>query len=112
MPYLQDQLTATIANAATVSDAQYIGDKIPVALQMPAAFTGTAMTFQGSWDGTTYQAINTAGSAYSETVAASKMIYLDGSKFIGFRFIKLVSGSTEGAQRLVGIMIRRPDKTW
>lgn len=107
MPALQDQKTATILNGGTVSDAVYVGDKQPVSLQLPSALTGTAITFQGSWDGVTYLAINTAGSAYSVTVAASKLVELDPAKFAGCRFVKLVSGSAEAADRLIGIGIKK-----
>jgi len=106
---IQTQRTAVIANGATVSASIYCGNKVAVALQMPAAFTGTTITFQGSYDGTTFQAVNVGGAAYSETVAASLNIALDATVLAGFRYLKVVSGSAEGAARSVLVNLRRGD---
>ena len=108
MGAIQSQKTATIANGQTVSGAVYIGDKLPVTLLMPAAFTGATVSFQGSLDGSAYQAVNVGGAAYSETVAASKNVTLDPSAFAGFRWIKVVSASAEAAARSVGVVMRKP----
>lgn len=100
------QKSAVIANGQTVSSAVYLGDKVPVVVRMPGTFTGTTMTFQGSPDGVTYQAVNVGGNAYQETVAASKDVVLDPSMFSGFRYIKLVSGSAEGGDRTLTVFTR------
>ena len=110
MASLFNQKSTIIANGATVSAPVYLGDKLPVSLQMPAAFTGATVSFQGSYDGVTYQAINTGGAAYSETVAASKNVVLDPSAFLGFRYMKIVSASAEGADRTILVSTRRGDK--
>jgi hypothetical protein len=109
---LFNQKTATIANGATSSDAVYLGDKLPVALQMPAAFTGASVSFTGSYDGVTYQAVTTGSAAtpYSEGVAASKFVTLDPSMFPGFRWMKIVSASAEGADRTILVSTRRGDR--
>jgi len=99
--------TVAIASSGTVSTALYTGKDIPLALQMPTAFTGTAVTFQGSADGETFQQIYVGGSAYTETVAASKNVVLDGSAFAPFEHIKVVSGSSEGAARTIVVIMRR-----
>jgi len=108
MGAIQSQKTAVIANGQTVSSAVYIGDKLPVVLLMPGTFTGTSVSFQGSFDGSAYQAVNISGAAYAETVAASKDVALDPSMFAGLRFIKVVSGSAEGGARSVGVVMRKP----
>lgn len=109
MGAFQSQKTATIANGETVSDSVYCGDKVAMSLQIPAAITGTAISFQGSHDGVTYLAVNSGGSAYSETVAASKSVDLDSSKLQGYRHIKLVSNGAEGAERSIGVTCRKLD---
>lgn len=101
------QQTATIASGQTVSGAVYLGDKLPVAVRMPASFTGASITFQGSPDGVTYQAINLGGAAYAESVAASKDVQLDPSVFVGYRYLKIVSASAEGAERSLTVLTRR-----
>jgi hypothetical protein len=100
------QVTAVIANGQTVSGAVNLADRLPVALQMPAAFTGASVSFQGSFDGTTFQAVFVGGAAYSELVAASENVVLDSSMFLGFRQIKVVSASAEGAARSVVVLLR------
>ena len=103
--------STSIANGGTVSDAVNIGHgRVIFGLIMPAAFTGTAVTFQVSHDGTTYQALtNGFGQSVSVTVAASKDVSLgDFLKYLyGWEYIKVVSGGAEGAARTV-IVIHRP----
>lgn len=100
-------LTATIANGATISDAQDVGQARLARLSMPAAFTGTAISFLVlAADGITYNALtNDAGVAYSITVAASKEVIVDMSKMFGVQQFKLVSNAAEGAARSIGCVL-------
>ncbi len=104
-------ITATIANGQTVGVAVRIppptnGLAVLCALSMPAAFTGTAITFQVSIDGgTTWNALyDDTGTLVTVTVAASRHIRLIPSLFAGLDHIKLVSGSAEGAARSIGLV--------
>lgn len=99
--------TVTIANGATTSTAYTLpANKRLLGVQMPAAFTGTAITFeQSSDDGTTYQQVYNAGSAYSLSVTASKYHAISAEVFDGCRVIRLVSGSTEAATRTVTLLV-------
>jgi hypothetical protein len=72
----------------------------------PAALTGTAITFQMSSDGVTYVAVNKDGAALSVVVTTSKYIVVNPADFAGARFIKLVSGSAEGADRVLTLCVR------
>lgn len=102
-----DIASVTIANGETVSSAAFMKNGVAGAIQFPAALTGTALTFQVSYDGVTYTALYaTGGSAVSYTVAASRVIPLDKEVFGAFPYIKLVSGSAEGAARTLIIYIR------
>jgi hypothetical protein len=105
MGAVQTDGTVVIASGQTVSSALFVGSKIPAMLQLPI-MTSTALTFQGSYDGATYQAIYLAGVVYSETVASSKDIALDGSAFAGCQYIKVVAGSAEGAERTIVVISR------
>jgi hypothetical protein len=49
--------TATIASAATTSGAITLGANTITGMVLPAAFTGTALSFQVSADGATYGAL-------------------------------------------------------
>lgn len=109
MGVIHSQATATItvANSTTVSAAIYVGQKVPISLQMPATFTGATIGFQGSYDNVTYQTVNSGGAAYTEQVAASKDVALNGDILKAFPYLKLVSGSAEGADRVIVVLTRR-----
>lgn len=106
--------TATIASSGTTSGAistgiiNFEGTQLH-GLEFPAAMTGTTMTFTGSRssDGT-YVTLKEVGGAsnYSVTVSASSFVPLDPRVFATFPFIKLVSGSAEGAERSIVVHSR------
>lgn len=99
--------SVAIANGATVSSAADLVGHTLCGFSIPSAFTGTAITFQASLDGTTYQQLYNGGSAYSVTVAADKYVTVDPSVFAGVRYVKLVSGSAEGGARTI-TLAKRP----
>lgn len=92
--------TLTIASSGTVSGAIDTQGYTFFALVMPAAFTGTALTFQTSHDNTTFQALyDTANNQVTlATVAASRNYDLP-PELSAWRWWKIVSGSSEGASR-------------
>lgn len=100
--------------AVTIASGQGTSAAIPtsglslVGIQLPAAFTGTALTFLASLDGTTYQPIYStiSGTALSYTVAQGHYASIDPAPFQGAKFIKLVSGSSEGADRAFSIALK------
>lgn len=105
MPQVSTKV-ATIAASASLSDAINTGGGLPVAIQMPAAWTSAALTFQGSMDGSTYQSIYCSdGTEYSIVAAvATNVAGFDSSIFVGFNYIKIRSGTagspvTQGAER-------------
>lgn len=103
------QATATIANGASLSGAVCLGQGVPLSIQMPSAFTGTALTFQGSNDNSTYQNLyDDAGNELTVTVAASRNVLLPASALAGWTFLKVRSGTsgsptTEAAARTLKI---------
>lgn len=93
---------ATIAISTTTSGAVDLQGQALCAIQMPSAFTGASITFQGSVDGSTYQAIyNSSNTQYSITVSASRTYAINPTDFAGFRYIKIVSASSEAAARSI-----------
>lgn len=100
-----DSTTVTIASTATVSAVLTLDrGRIPLALVTPAALTGTTFTFQASADGSTYVQIYYESTAYSVTVSTSRHIALDRRAFEGVRYVKIVSGTAEGALRTIGVI--------
>lgn len=68
---------------------------------IPAAFTGTAITFLASHDGTNFVPVKstTSGSALSYTVAQGQFNAIDPKDFNGIQYLQIKSGSSEAAAR-------------
>lgn len=99
--------TATITSGQTVSAAVAIVGVSILGIVTPAALTGTAFTFQVSADGSTYVPLYDAGGVQvSVAVAASRGVYLDPAIFASWRNVKVVSGSAEGADRIITLLTR------
>lgn len=104
-------LTATIANAASLSDAIHLAGGRLVGLQMPAAWTAAGITLQASFDGTTYADVYTStGTEFSITTDASRFVLLDPTTLIGAQRIKLRSGTAgtpvnQLAERLIRVIV-------
>lgn len=97
--------TVTIANGAQESSTLSLqGGRIPLAILIPAAFTGTAVTFKGSADDVTYSQIYNEGTAYSVAVGASRYVALNRQAFEGVKHFRVVSGSAEGASRSIVVV--------
>lgn len=94
-----------IASGQTKSGALDLGFNTIVCIAFPT-MTGTAITFEASFDGSTFYPLNIGGSAYTEVVAASTIVRIEPSLFSAFRSVKIVSNATEGAERTlqVGLM--------
>lgn len=99
----------TIANGATTSDALDMGAS-PDALGgfcgfiTPSALTGTAFTFTVSLDDVTYTALYNASTQLSIAVTTSRAYGFTAdqkSTLAPWRFIKIVSGSTELGARTI-----------
>lgn len=103
--------TATIANGASLSDIVHLQQRRLFGIQMPAAWTAANLTFQGSYDGTTYNDLyDDAGTEVSVTAAASRFIIMvTPAKFLGIQRLKIRSGTTgvavnQGAERLIRVI--------
>ena len=107
MSKITNDKVATIAISTTTSDAVDLDGLALVGLHMPAAFTGTALTFSVNDGEGTYNVLaDGAGADVSKTVAASKFINLAPSDFAGVNKIKLISGSSEAAAREIRLVLR------
>lgn len=91
----------TIASGGTASSALKFGDYAFGIFYIPSAFTGATVTFQTSYDGTTYTTLRDSSNAdISYTVTASKS-YAFPDEASGASYIKIVSASAEGADRTI-----------
>jgi hypothetical protein len=99
--------SVAIANGLTTSGALDLADNTLLGIMMPAAFTGTTLTFTASADGVTYAALyDSTGAAVSVTVSTSRYIYIDPVIFAGVRYVKIVSGSAESGARTLALVVR------
>ena len=96
----------TISASGTTSDAANTFGNTPIALYMPGAFTGTALTFLVSHDGSAWVTAQKDGEDYTEEASASQMIPLDPQVMAGVNHLKVVSNGTEAAQRVIQLACR------
>lgn len=102
-----DISNATIPISSTTSNAVDLTSDGLVGFLMPSAFTGTTVTFLGSPDDVSYGALfNSNAQQFSITVAADRYFMLFPADFLGCRYVKFVSGSTEAAERVIKVMTR------
>lgn len=108
--------TATIANGASLSDAVALRRGRVAALQLPAAWTAAAITFQASLDGgVTYGNVYddaTERTIASGSVVADRVLSLDPADWAGFTHIKLRSGTAaspvaQGAARAIVVAVEQ-----
>lgn len=101
--------TVTIASGQTTSQAIDVGEWLIAGIRTPAALTGTTMTFTGATkEAGTYLAIrDSAGTAISVTVSADDHIVIEPQTFAGVQWIKLVSGSSEAADREITLVLHK-----
>ena len=100
---------ANIAAAGQTSGAVALGGTTPVGVYLPAAFTGTTLTFTAcsTAGGTFVPILDDAGGTLTRTVAQGRFLPLDPSLFSGVQFLKIVSGSVEGSARDL-VLVTRP----
>ena len=92
--------TAVIAISTTTSAALATGGASLVGCQLPAAFTGTSISFTVATSlGGTYQELDNSSGKVSYTVAAGKYIVINPVDFYGVQYFKIVSNSSEAAAR-------------
>lgn len=105
---ITNTITAAIAISTTTSAEFDLEDYSLVGLVMPAAFTGTAVTFTcAATSGGTFNQVDTdSGAQLSWTVAAARSVQ-PATPLGGFRFCKIVSGSTETAARTISLVLGR-----
>jgi hypothetical protein len=85
---------ATILNGAALSNAINLRGEVLVAVRMPAAWTAAGITFQVSMDNVTYlNAYAAGGGEVALVVVAAHHVWLDPAAYMGFRWIKVRSGT-------------------
>ena len=99
------QRSVTIASAGTISTTFELNFSTRGSFQLPT-MTGTAITVKVSNDDVTYTNCPVEGSETNAITTASAGTYALPVKCFNFRYLKLVSGSAEGADRVIEIVTR------
>lgn len=95
-------LTATIEIGQTDSDIINMNGATLKTIFIPAAFTGTAITFEVSYDGTTFAPYaNVDDDLVEITVTAGRAYGLAAIDFFGVLSFKIISDSAEAAERSI-----------
>lgn len=105
---LNPAVPCSIASGQTVSAGVNLNGFTLCGVFLPAAFTGTALSFEASADGVTYVAVKstTSGTSLSYTVAQGTYVAIDPKDFQGIQYLKLVSGTMEGAGRSLSLAVK------
>lgn len=91
---------ASIASSGTTSQALMTNGMSLVGCQIPASFTGTAITFTTATTlSGTYQPLYNSSGQVSYTVAQGEFIAIKPEDFYGLQFFKIVSNATESSAR-------------
>ena len=97
--------TVSIATSGTTSTSlQMQGNRVPLAIIIPATFEGTTLTFQASVDDATYVQVYNEGTAYSVTVGTSRFVALARQPFEGVRYMKIISNNSVAATRTLTVL--------
>lgn len=106
-------VTFTIANGATTSDAINLTKGTLVALEIPSTFDGTTLTFtaaewtgSGGIAGTYYPIYDASGNQVTVTTAASRRVNFSPTDFLGIKSMKLVAGTSQSTTStlIVGVL--------
>ncbi|UEM08052.1 hypothetical protein JL101_035975 (plasmid) [Skermanella rosea] len=98
---------ASIANGQTTSGTIALNGSTLCGIHMPAAFTGTSLSFQAaSSDSGTFQTIQWNGADYSVAVTAGRYVALNPSIYAGVSFLRIVSSASEAAARTLTVVSR------
>ena len=101
------ETTCTIAISTTTSDAVAIAEFNKGSFHAPAALTGANFTVHVSNDGTNYNALqNAAGTAIAVIPATTNEANMLPAETFNFKFMKLVSASSEAAARTITIFLK------
>lgn len=88
-------VTTTIASGASLTTAIDLTTKRLAGIIIPASWTTADLTLQASADGTNwFNVYDALGTEYTITAAASRAIIVPLTDMIGFRYLKIRSGTS------------------
>lgn len=109
----RDTVICKIASGASLSGVIDIDGGLAYSLHMPSAWTTANLTFQASYDGTTFNNVyDDAGNEVTVTAAASRAITILSNYLTPFKYIKIRSGTSgsavnQAADRAIIVELKR-----
>ena len=107
---LQKEVLIDISDNATTSSAAQCDGLLLSGIVFPAAMTGATITFDFSFDGNTWvDVVETDGTEVTYTVTAGDVVRVDpsGWAFASLGFLRIVSGSSEVADRTINLIFKQ-----
>ena len=100
------RITVKISSGGTTSDTADLGGYALAGIQLPSAFTGTAVSFQASYDGATWGTVTIDGAADSYLVSPSAYVpvFMDDYRM---RYLRVVSNAAEAGERDIVLHLAR-----
>ena len=105
-------VSGSIANGASLSGTYTFDTRTPVAIELPAALTGTALTFQLSTDNVTFKNLyDEFGTEVTVQVGTSRIVRLVPADWYFVKYLKVRSGTSgsptaEGGDRTINFICR------
>lgn len=106
---ISKQVLIDVSEDASNSTGVHTNGLLLSGIVLPATMTGTAITFDFSFDGNTWvDVVETDGTEVSYTVTAGDVVRVDpsGWAFATAGFIRVSSGSTEAADRQIQLIFK------
>lgn len=107
-PIVTHNLTATIADSATQSDAIDLSGTTLTAISLPSEFDGTALTLKAAeTSNASYVDVHEAnGMALTIKGSASQIVTIEPAKLAGLQYIKLVADTAQTGVTTLTLMTR------
>lgn len=95
----------TIPSSGVNSDGVEVADMVPLAVEMPAAWTAATLAIEVSQDGVTFVPVHDeSGTAQTLTVGTSRLVMIPNTVAIRlFPFVRFVSSETQAAARVLRV---------
>jgi len=106
---ISKQALIDVSEDASNSTGVQTGGLLLSGIVFPATMTGTSVTFDFSFDGTTWvDVVETDGTAVTYTVTAGDVVRVDpsGWAFASAGFIRVTSNGTEAADRKIQLIFK------
>lgn len=86
-------IEVTIAVDASLSGVAKLGERRLLAIELPANTEGSALTFQGSFDGSTFYNVYDGSGEYAISFTDPSVLIVPAVDFLAFPYLKVRTGT-------------------